>query len=124
MHARQVRGAGAAGGEEGAGLARARARLQARAEQEEELMARVLLSRGERQGLKQARRGALAGGALLDDFADDIAGLVQARARAACMHAPLTWPAPDLACLPVAAAMHAVRNLAGHMQARALCACA
>ena len=40
-------------------------------------MARVPLSRAERAGLKQARRAGMAGGAMLDDFADDIAGLVQ-----------------------------------------------
>jgi hypothetical protein len=37
----------------------------------------VPLSRAERQGLKAARRAGLAGGALLDDFADDVADLVQ-----------------------------------------------
>ena len=88
-----------AAGEEGAGLARARARLEARAAQEEELMARVPLSRAERQNLKQQRRAGLSGGAMLDDFADDIAGLVQVRGVvlqwASCMLAGF-WVAHSL----------------------------
>ena len=65
------------GEEETAGLQRARARLAARAAQEEELMARVPLSRGERKNLKAQRRAGLSGGVMLDDFADDVADLVQ-----------------------------------------------
>lgn len=79
MWARQLRDAPAGG--DSAGLLRARARLAARAAEEEGLFTRVPLSRAERQGLKAARRAGLAGGALLDDFADDVAGLVQASGR-------------------------------------------
>jgi len=67
----------APGGGDSAGLLRARAKLAARASEEEGLFTRVPLSRTERQGLKAARRAGLAGGALLDDFADDVADLVQ-----------------------------------------------
>ncbi|CAK0782908.1 hypothetical protein CVIRNUC_006103 [Coccomyxa viridis] len=66
------------GEEETAGLQRAKARLAARAAQEEELMARVPLSKGERKNLKAQRRAGLSGGAMLDDFADDVADLIQA----------------------------------------------
>ena len=65
------------GEEETAGLQRAKARLAARAAQEEELMARVPLSRGERKNLKAQRRAGLSGGVMLDDFADDVADLIQ-----------------------------------------------
>ena len=65
------------GEEETAGLQRAKARLAARAAQEEELMARVPLSKGERKNLKAQRRAGLSGGAMLDDFADDVADLIQ-----------------------------------------------
>jgi hypothetical protein len=58
-------------------MARARARLEARAAQEEELMTRVPLTKAERKNLKAQRRAGLSGGTLLDDLADDIAGLVQ-----------------------------------------------
>ena len=65
------------GEEETAGLQRAKARLAARAAQEEELMARVPLSKAERKNLKAQRRAGLSGGVMLDDFADDVADLVQ-----------------------------------------------
>ena len=65
------------GEEETAGLQRAKARLAARAAQEEELMARVPLSKGERKNLKAQRRAGLSGGVMLDDFADDVADLIQ-----------------------------------------------
>ena len=103
----QVRAAGAAG-EEGAGLARTRARLQARAAQEEELMARVPLSRAERKDLGRQRRAGMAGGAMLDDFADDIAGLVEVRCEAcsgvsystgACADTMAAWPRPQSGAL-------------------------
>ena len=65
------------GEEETAGLQRAKARLAARAAQEEELMARVPLSKTERKNLKARRRAGLSGGVMLDDFADDVADLIQ-----------------------------------------------
>ena len=43
---------------------------------------RVPLSKQERSQLKSARRGGMAGGALLDDFADEIGHLVQVRSAA------------------------------------------
>ena len=65
------------GEEETAGLQRAKARLAARAAQEEELMARVPLSKTERKNFKAQRRAGLSGGVMLDDFADDVADLIQ-----------------------------------------------
>ena len=55
---------------------RQRQKLAARAEVEEELMIRVPLSKDERKKLKAQRRAGLSGKALLDDFQDDLAGLV------------------------------------------------
>ncbi|GAB4821287.1 hypothetical protein N2152v2_008333 [Parachlorella kessleri] len=66
---------GAVAGMDTAEAIRARHRLQERDEVEEELMVRVPLSRDERKRLKAQRREGLAGRALLDDFADDIADL-------------------------------------------------
>ena len=74
------------GEEETAGLQRAKARLAARAAQEEELMARVPLSKTERKNLKAQRRAGLSGGVMLDDFADDVADLIQVASP--CVH---TW---------------------------------
>ena len=76
------------GEEETAGLQRAKARLVARAAQEEELMARVPLSKGERKNLKAQRRAGLSGGVMLDDFADDVADLIQVITcgHRKCMH--------------------------------------
>lgn len=65
------------GEEETIGLQKARAKLAARAAQEEELMARVPLSKAERKNLKAQRRAGLSGGIMLDDFADDVADLIQ-----------------------------------------------
>lgn len=42
-------------------------------------MARVPLSKAERKNLKAQRRAGLSGGVMLDDFADDVADLVQVR---------------------------------------------
>ncbi len=55
---------------------RQRQKLEARAEVEEELMIRVPLSKDERKKLKAQRRAGLSGKALLDDFQDDLADLV------------------------------------------------
>ena len=55
---------------------RHRQKLEARAEVEEELMIRVPLSKDERKKLKAQRRAGLSGKALLDDFQDDLADLV------------------------------------------------
>ncbi len=40
-------------------------------------MARVPLSKTERKNLKAQRRAGLSGGVMLDDFADDVADLIQ-----------------------------------------------
>lgn len=57
---------------------RHRQHLEARAAEEEDMFARVPLSREDRRRLKADTRAGLAGqGAMLDDFADDVAGLVQ-----------------------------------------------
>ena len=90
------------GEEETAGLQRAKARLAARAAQEEELMARVPLSKGERKNLKAQRRAGLSGGAMLDDFADDVADLIQViscdnRQRTQCL-ADSLWSV-DACCI-------------------------
>ena len=66
-------------GEETAGAAAQRARLEQRAAEEEDLMIRVPLSKQERRQLKANRRAGMSGGALLDDFADEVADLVQVR---------------------------------------------
>jgi U3 small nucleolar RNA-associated protein 3 len=68
-------GAAPVGGDTAA-MARGRARLRERDEVEEDLMIRVPLSREERRRLKAQRRDGMSGKALLDDFADDLAGLV------------------------------------------------
>ena len=62
---------------EAAQARRVRERLAARAAEEEEQFARVPLSKTERQRLKATRRADLAGGVMLDDFADDVAHLVR-----------------------------------------------
>lgn len=54
-----------------------RQRQAAREAVEEELMVRVPLSREERKKLKAQRRAGLSGKALLDDFADDVADILQ-----------------------------------------------
>ena len=64
-------------GEESEKAAKQRARLERRAAEEEELMMRVPLGKNELKELKAARRAGMAGGALLDDFADDVADLVK-----------------------------------------------
>ena len=61
--------------------AQQRARLDRRAAEEEELMTRVPLRKKELANLKAAHRVGMSGGALLDDFADDISKLFQA-----CLH--------------------------------------
>jgi hypothetical protein len=66
-------------GEDTAAMKRQRAHLSARAAVEEDMMQRVQLSKEERRRLKGARRSALSGGAMLEDFADDVAGIVEAR---------------------------------------------
>lgn len=48
-----------------------------RAAEEEDLFLRVPLSKDERKRLKSTRRADLAGGIMLDDFADDVSHLVQ-----------------------------------------------
>jgi U3 small nucleolar RNA-associated protein 3 len=65
-----------AGGGSTAALLRQRHRLEARAAAEEAMMTRVPLSKDERTRLAVARRAGLAGGALLDDFSADLAGLL------------------------------------------------
>ncbi|KAK9904141.1 hypothetical protein WJX75_005357 [Coccomyxa subellipsoidea] len=65
-------------GEDTAAMKRQRAHLSARAAVEEDMMQRVQLSKEERRRLKGARRSALSGGAMLEDFADDVAGIVEA----------------------------------------------
>ena len=64
-------------GEETEQAARQRARLDRRAAEEEELMMRVPLAKKELKGMRAAHRAGLSGGALLDDFADDVADLVK-----------------------------------------------
>ena len=66
-------------GDDTAPMKRQRAALAARAAVEENMMQRVQLSKEERKRLKGARRSALSGGAMLEDFADDVAGIVQVR---------------------------------------------
>ena len=64
---------------------RHRQHLEARAAEEEDMFTRVPLSREDRRRLKADMRAGLAGqGAMLDDFADDVAGLVQAKALLHC----------------------------------------
>ena len=59
-------------------MARQRERLLRRAAEEEELMMRVPLAKKELKGLKAVQNKAgFSGGAMLDDFADDVADLVQ-----------------------------------------------
>ncbi len=72
-------------------MKRQRAHLSARAAVEEDMMQRVQLSKEERRRLKGARRSALSGGAMLDDFADDVAGIVQARSFLAPCLSMLQW---------------------------------
>ncbi|KAK9829724.1 hypothetical protein WJX72_007528 [[Myrmecia] bisecta] len=72
--------AGPAGGDT-AGAIRQRHRLEARAAEEEDLMIRVPLSKEERKRVKAQQRAGLSGKALLDDFADDVADLIQATER-------------------------------------------
>lgn len=57
--------------------ARQREKLQRRAAEEEELMMRVPLAKAELKGLRAAQNTRFSGGAMLDDFADDVADLVQ-----------------------------------------------
>lgn len=64
-------------GEETEMAAKQRVRLERRAAEEEEMMMRVPLGKKELKELKAARRAGMAGGALLDDFADDVADLVK-----------------------------------------------
>ena len=64
-------------GEETEQAARQRARLDWRAAEEEELMMRVPLAKKQLKGMRAAQRAGLSGGALLDDFADDVADLVK-----------------------------------------------
>lgn len=71
--------AAAVPGEDTSAMKRARSALAARAAVEEDMMQRVALSKDERRRLKGARRSALSGGAMLDDFADDVAGIVAVR---------------------------------------------
>ena len=66
-------------GEETEQATRQRARLDRRAAEEEELMMRVPLAKKELKGMRAAQRAGLSGGALLDDFADDVADLVKVR---------------------------------------------
>lgn len=73
-------GGGGAGGGDAANSAaalRAKQALAARAAEEEALMTRVALSKDERRRLLSASRSSgLAGGALLDELTEDVAGLV------------------------------------------------
>lgn len=58
--------------------ARQRERLLRRAAEEEELMMRVPLAKKELKGLRAVQHKAgFSGGAMLDDFADDVTDLVQ-----------------------------------------------
>ena len=62
---------------EAAEARRVRERLARRAAEEEDLFLRVPLSKDERKRLKSTRRADMAGGIMLDDFADDLSHLVQ-----------------------------------------------
>lgn len=62
-----------------ANTAKQRMRLERRAAEEEDLMMRVPLTKKEMKDVKAMHRAQLTGGALLDDFADDVAGLIQVR---------------------------------------------
>lgn len=64
-------------GEETEQATKQRERLDRRAAEEEELMMRVPLKKKELKGMRAAQRAGLSGGALLDDFADDVADLVK-----------------------------------------------
>ncbi|MEW5298021.1 MAG: hypothetical protein WDW36_001185 [Sanguina aurantia] len=59
------------------GAIRSRQQLESRAEAEEELFTRVPLSREENKRLKASRRAGLAGAGAMDDFADEVADLVE-----------------------------------------------
>lgn len=59
------------------GAIRSRQALESRAEAEEELFTRVPLSREENKRLKASRRAGLAGAGAMDDFADEVADLVE-----------------------------------------------
>lgn len=67
-------------GDDNAMVAKQRERLEKRAAAEEELMMRVPLAKKELKSMKAARRLQASGGALLDDFGDEVADLVQVSA--------------------------------------------
>eukprot|EP00877_Chromochloris_zofingiensis_P010647 jgi/Chrzof1/5836/Cz16g17190.t1 len=67
----------AVAGFDSAAAVAARQRLEARAAVEEDLMVRVPLSKQEAKKLRAQRRAGLSGQGLLDDFADEVADLVQ-----------------------------------------------
>lgn len=69
-------GAGAPLGMDTVAALRQRQKMAARDAIEEELMVRVPLSRDERKQMKAQRRAGLSGKALLDNFVDDVADLV------------------------------------------------
>lgn len=73
----EVRDTGGFAGDTFAAL-KEKQRMEARAREEEELMVRVPLTKEERKRLKAQQRAGLSGRALLDDFADDVAGVLGA----------------------------------------------
>lgn len=72
----EEQGVGARLGMDTVAALRQRQRMAARDAVEEDLMVRVPLSREERKQMKAQRRAGLSGKALLDDFVDDVADLV------------------------------------------------
>lgn len=72
----EEQGVGARLGMDTVAALRQRQRMAARDAVEEDLMVRVPLSRQERKQMKAQRRAGLSGKALLDDFVDDVADLV------------------------------------------------
>jgi hypothetical protein len=82
--------------------------------QEEELMARVPLSKAEHKNLKAQRRAGLSGGIMLDDFADDVADLVQVSSSACPTHA---------ICSPVSQNFFAVLWAFNNCSSRLICFC-
>lgn len=72
--------------------ARQRERLLRRAEEEEELMMRVPLAKKELKGLRAVqKKGGFSGGAMLDDFADDVADLVQVHKHQILVSCETNW---------------------------------
>ncbi|KAG2499555.1 hypothetical protein HYH03_002500 [Edaphochlamys debaryana] len=66
----------AVAGLDSAAALRTRARLEARAAVEEDMFSRVPLSKDEAKRLRQQRRAGMSGAAMLEDFGDEVADLV------------------------------------------------